>query len=101
MNTVITPTVGRKVWYQPSAQDKAGTFPMQCSAGQPLDATIISVWGDRMVNVLVTDIMGKQYPVLSCTLLQPGDEPSANADGQLVGRYVQWMPFQVGQAKAS
>ena len=99
--SVITPSVGRKVWYQPSVNDKAGSFPMQCAAGQPLDATIIAVWSDRMVNVLVTDIAGKQFPVLSCDLLQPGDEPSATASGQVIGRYVQWMPFQVGQAKAA
>lgn len=99
--SVIKPSVGRKVWYWPSVNDKSGSFPMSQSAGQPLDATVIAVWSDRMVNVLVTDTMGKQYPVLSCDLLQPGDEPRATESGQIIGRYVQWMPFQVGQSKAA
>lgn len=98
MNKVITPTVGRKVWYWPSVTDKAGSFPVQCVAGQPLDATVIAVWSDRMVNVLVTDICGKQFPVLSCDLLQPGETPHTNADGQIVGRYVEWMPYQQAQS---
>lgn len=97
---MIKPTVGRKVWYWPSTQDKSGTFPVQQVTGQPLDATIIAVWSDRMVNVMVTDIAGKQFPVLSCTLLQPGDPVPAYADGQVAGRYVEWMPYQQGQAKA-
>lgn len=96
---MIKPTVGRKVWYWPSASDKMGPVPMYQQAGQPLDATIIAVHGDRMVNVLVTDTMGRQFPVLSCELLQPGDEPRASVDGQIIGRYVEWVPYQVGQAK--
>lgn len=100
MSKVITPTVGRKVWYWPSASDKTGPVPMSQSTGQPLDATVIAVWSDRMVNVLVTDTMGKQFPVLSCDLLQPGEPPRANADGQIVGRYVEWMPYQQAQAAA-
>lgn len=97
---MIKPTIGRKVWYWPSASDKTGPVSMQQQTGQPLDATIIAVWGDRVVNVLVTDIVGKQFPVLSCDLLQPGDQPLANPDGQIIGRYVEWMPYQQGQVKA-
>lgn len=99
---VITPTVGRKVWYRPSASDLTGPIPMygsRVATAQALDATVIYVHGDRMVNVLVTDGMGKQFPVLSCTLLQGDDVPAADADGVVVGRYVEWMPYQQGQAK--
>jgi len=93
MNQVITPTVGRKVWYRPGANDVVGPVPMVVAGDQPLDATIIAVWGDHIVNVLVTDVMGKQFPALSVTLVQEGDEkPSA-------GRYVEWMPYQQGQAR--
>lgn len=95
---IITPTVGRKVWYWPSTNDKAGPIPMCTASGQPLDATVIAVWGDRCVNLLVTDAQGHQFPVLSCTLLQPGDKPDENAEGQLIGRYCEWMPYQQGQA---
>ena len=93
--SIIKPTVGRKVWYRPSKSDQTGPIPMQAATGQPLDATIIAVWGDRMINVLVTDIMGRQFPVLSCTLLQPGDIVSVDAEGMPVGRYCEWMPYQV------
>ena len=102
MNTtpkIITPTVGRKVWYRPSQFDKTGPVPMQAIKDQPLDATIIAVWGDRMVNVLVTDIMGRQFPVLSVTLKQEGDTMAVDAEGKEIGRYVEWMPYQQGQAK--
>lgn len=92
---MIKPTVGRKVWYRPSNPDQAGLHGMKVNGDQPLDATIIAVWGDRMVNVLVTDIVGRQFPVLSCWLVQEGDEKPEG------GRYVEWMPYQQGQAKAS
>lgn len=106
MSKVITPTVGRKVWYRPSAWDCTGPGAMQTAGDpihatgkQPLDATIIAVWSDRMVNVLVTDIMGKQFPVLSCQLLQPGENHAVDGDGNPIGRYCEWMPYQVGQAE--
>lgn len=95
---MIKPTVGRKVWYRPSKTDLTGPVPMsvcgsvQAGNEQPLDATIIAVWGDRCVNVLVTDIVGKRFPVLSVTLVQEGD---ITPDG---GRYVEWMPYQQAQA---
>ncbi len=105
MSKIITPTVGRKVWYRPSKYDTSGIFGMQVQApddnpagGQPLDATVIAVWGDRMVNLLVTDIAGKQFPVLSCTLLQPGDSPALGANDKPIGRYAEWMPYQVAAA---
>jgi hypothetical protein len=98
MSQIIKPTVGRKVWYRPSQGDKLGPIPMQASTGQPLDATIIAVWGDRMINVLVTDIVGRQFPVLSCMLLQPGDTPLTDLGGAPVGRYCEWMPYQVATA---
>jgi len=97
--SVIKPSIGRKVWYRPSKSDITGPMPMsicgsiEAGTAQPLDATVIAVWGDRCVNVLVTDIVGKQFPVLSATLVQAGDEAPA------AGRYVEWMPYQQGQAK--
>lgn len=98
MRKVITPTVGRKVWYWPSASDKTGPVPMTQQTGQPLDATVIAVHGDYMVNVLVTDVMGRQFPVLSCEMVQPGGTPRTDANGQVMGRYVEWMPYQQTQA---
>lgn len=93
---IITPTVGRKVWYRPCPNDLVGPVPMSVAGPadnrQPLDATVISVWGDRMVNLLVTDACGKQFAVLSATLLQDGDPIPTN------GRYAEWMPYQKTQA---
>lgn len=104
MSNVITPTVGRKVWYRPCANDLKGAIPMviagslEAGTAQPLDATVIAVWGDRMVSLLVTDAVGRQFPVLRCTLLQEGDQPATNTDGKVLGRYAEWMPYQLGQA---
>lgn len=99
MSKIITPTVGRKVLYRPSESDFKGPIPMAVVKDQPLDATVIAVWGDRMVNVDVIDITGRHFPVLSCDLLQEGDEPNKDANGKTVGRYCEWMPYQLGQAK--
>lgn len=96
---MIKPTVGRKVWYRPSNFDRQGPGAMTVSTGQPLDATVIAVWGDRMVNVLVTDILGKQFAKLSVPLFQDGDDESVkNASGEGGGGYAEWMPYQTTQA---
>lgn len=95
---MITPTVGRKVWYRPSTFDKTGVGAMQCATGQPLDATILAVWGDRCINVLVLDVYGKPFTKTSITLKQEGDEMPKDADGKEVGGYAEWMPYQQGQA---
>lgn len=106
MSKVITPSVGRKVWYRPSKNDLLGPGGMVCSAnmqdptsGQPLDATVLAVWGDRCVNVLVLDIAGKPFTKMSVRLLQEGDEKPKDPEGNNVGGYVEWMPYQQGQAK--
>lgn len=103
MSTTITPTVGRKVWYRPSAFDLQGPGAMVCVTGQPLDATVIAVWGDRMVNLLVVDTMGKAMPKLSTPLVQEGDTPpmlgAKDREGNPTpGGYAEWMPYQTAQA---
>ena len=95
---LIKPSVGRKVWYRPSEFDKSGPGGMSVAGVAPLDATVIAVWGDRMVNLLVVDIVGKTFPKLSVTLLQDGDVPAVGPDGKTVGGYAEWMPYQLGQA---
>ncbi|MBT9493876.1 MAG: hypothetical protein IV107_16375 [Paucibacter sp.] len=103
---LIKPTVGRKVWYRASAHDQTGPVPMSAqseTAGNPkrapLDATVIAVHGDRMVNLLVIDVYGKMFPKLSVTLLQEGDLIPMDAAGNEIGGYAQWMPYQAGQAR--
>lgn len=95
---MIVPTVGRKVWYRPSAADKAGNFGMKTAGIAPLDATIIAVWGDRCINIGVVDIAGKPFFVSSAVMHQEGDEFPKDANGDLIGGHAEWMPYQVGQA---
>ena len=100
---MITPTVGRKVWYRPSKNDLTGPVPMAMAGNpehnpQPLDATVLAVWGDRLVNVLVLDIYGKPFTKTSVKLIQDGDETPKDADGNEAFGYVQWMPYQAQQA---
>jgi hypothetical protein len=91
---IVSPTVGRKVWYRPTASDKAGNFGMACYGEQPLDATVIAVWGDRCVNLAVTDHAGKQFVRTSATLLQDGDPVPTDLEGKNAGGYAEWMPYQ-------
>jgi len=93
MTTLIKPTVGRDVWYRPTQADTQGIGRMFTLPGQPLAAKVLAVWGDRMVNVQVTDIGGRQFPITSCPLVQEGD-PVPDQGG-----YVEWMPFQLGRAR--
>ena len=106
MSTIIKPTVGRKVWYRPSQFDVQGPGGMQMAGSpdrpdlsQPLDATILAVWSDTCINVLVFDITGKPFTKMSTRLLQEGDAKPVDAAGKPVGGYVEWMPYQQGQAK--
>jgi hypothetical protein len=95
MTSSITPTVGRKVWYRPNGAilvlpDGTQFSPVQ-NSDQPMDATVIYVWGERMVNLDVTDHAGNRFIATSVTLLQDGDAYSP-------GAYAEWMPYQKGQA---
>ncbi len=103
--SIIKPTVGRKVWYRPSIHDKSGVGAMQTAGDQPLDATVIAVWGDRCVNLLIFDIVGKLFTKSSMTLVQEGDTKpmlgSLDANGKATpGSFAEWMPYQQVQAKA-
>ena len=87
--TLITPTIGRQVWFRPSKEDTLHT-----GFGEPLAATICRVWNDRMVNLQVIDVEGRAHARTSVLLLQ-GDEGYAPVTG-----HCEWMPYQKGQAKA-
>lgn len=93
MNQVISPTVGRKVWYRPAKADALGPVPMSFAFGKPLDATIVAVHGDRMVNVQILDGNGRAFTKTSVTLKQDGDEMYKDQDGAEVGGYVEWPSF--------
>lgn len=89
---MIKPTIGRKVWYWPSKNDKVGRGAMQCNAIDPLDATVVAVHGDRMVNLVVFDHNGNQHKCTSVTLKQEGD---ITREGEA---FAEWMPYQITQA---
>jgi hypothetical protein len=95
---MIKPTVGRKVWYYPSAEDKNGSPapggqpPMEVNSAEPLDATVVAVWGDRCVNLAIFDIHGALFARRSVRLLQDDDAVPE------FGRYATWIPYQVAQA---
>lgn len=92
---IIEPTVGRKVWYRPSEDDKAGRgdTAIETVNDQPVDATVVAVWSPRLVNLAIFDAVGGHHMRRSVTMVQPGDVLPAN------GHYCEWMPYQVGQAK--
>ncbi len=97
---IIKPSVGRKVWFWP---ESFGEWPKgmtviprgedEQDGPQPLDATIVYVHNDRLVNLLVVDHAGAMFPIQNVQLIQPGDQACA------AGHRAEWMPYQVGQAK--
>lgn len=96
---VITPTIGRRIWYVPSTYDRGGlkdkpSSIIEGSSTQPCDAGIVFVHNDRLVNLLVTDHNGNTHKRTSVTLWQPGDTIT-HADGG----YAVWMDYQQQQAQ--
>jgi hypothetical protein len=82
---MITPTVGRVVWFYPR-----GSKP----SDQPHAAIIAHVWSDTCVNLAIFDANGQPYPQghTSILLIQEGSEVPSG------GNYCTWMPYQLGQA---
>ena len=86
---MIKPTNGRVVLYTPSEADLVDGMAFYHA---PLDAHVVHVWNDRMVNLAVFDANGKLWARTSVTLLQDDDAPNP------LGRFCEWMPYQKGQA---
>lgn len=85
MSKVITPTVGRKVWLRLNGRTVEGLSAHDFHT--PFDATVVYVWGDRMVNLAARDHDGVPFSITSVPLLQEGDTaPKDNA-------YCEWMPY--------
>jgi len=89
---MIKPTVGRKVWYRPAVEVDAG---MVRNGDDPLDATVVAVHSDKMVNLSIFDANGTQHVRNSVELVQDGVQPPSD-----IG-YCEWMPYQIGQAAKS
>jgi hypothetical protein len=83
---IITPTVGRVVWFVPHGSLIDEKF-------QPCAAIVAYVHSDRLVNLTVFAHNGGSRPETSVTLVQEGDNKPES------GHYCKWMPYQIGQAQ--
>lgn len=83
---MITPTIGRVVWFQPS--HPTGTPDL----AQPHAVLIAYVHGDRCINVGGFDANGNPISACSVTLVQEGDLIPRH------GYYATWMPYQIKTA---
>lgn len=90
---LITPTVGRVVWFYPDANSAEAPFARHPEGKGPYAALIVHVWSDEMVNLCVLDAVGTPHPRTSVHLVHEDD-------GGWAAPYCTWMPFQKGQAKA-
>jgi hypothetical protein len=90
MSKVITPTVGRIVWFRPKRTDNI--FRDGLSADQPFSAMIIYVHSDRKVNLDVVGHTGFHWMRPETLLIQPGDDRPQVGDIN----FCEWMPYQVG-----
>ncbi|MED5607793.1 hypothetical protein OSS47_28280 [Pseudomonas citronellolis] len=89
---MIKPTVGRVVWFFPTAAYMRSRHLVFSDQSQPLAATIVYVHNDRMVNLVVSDQSGAGFGVSSVELVQEGVPVPAGSF------YCTWMPYQKGQA---
>ena len=93
---VIKPTIGRRVWFRPSAAFLASNpILTQFNPEQPMDAGIVYVHHDHMVNLIVTDHVGKTLAVPSVPLLAGHYVADEDTD---VYCCCEWMPYQKIQA---
>lgn len=83
---MIQPTIGRVVWYHPESSTEQQ---------QPYAAIVAHVWSDTCVNLAVFDSNGVATNKTSVFLYQGdgAERPSSS--------YAEWMPYQIGQAKAN
>lgn len=95
-STVIKPTIGRRVWFRPSGAFLASNpILTQLNPEQPMDAGIVYVQHDHMVNLIVTDHVGKTLAVPSVPLLAGHYVADEDTD---VYCCCEWMPYQKSQA---
>jgi hypothetical protein len=101
--TIITPTIGRRVWYWPSeaeyqasASNRTMVEPAMLlnDRDQPCDAGICYVHTDGTINLTVADHTGAMHARRSVPLLQ--DDAARDPNG-LIG-CAAWMPYQKTQA---
>ena len=84
---MISPTVGRVVWYYPEAGE------MNNYADQPFMAGVCYVHNDTLVNLKIVDHEGNGFAKTNVHLCQDAEVPKEGQCG--------WMPYQKGQAAAT
>jgi hypothetical protein len=89
---MIKPTIGRVVWFTPPSNSAEAGF---AGHGGHMAAIVAYVWSDTCVNLHVIDHNGNGHSRTSVPLVQEG-EPKPE-----LGYYCEWMPYQIGQAKAA
>lgn len=89
---VIKPTIGRRIWFRcnDSFAKEKGIY--RIDDAQAMDAGIVYVHGDTMVNLIITDHIGNTHAVNSVVIV--GD-----TDGNSHAMWCEWMPYQKEQAK--
>lgn len=92
---MIKPTIGRRLWFWPNGVTSLSNgAPLSIiDKSVPLDAGVVFVWNDRMLNLDVTDHYGNHHQATSVPLLQDDDERPT------VGAYATWMDYQKQVAK--
>lgn len=90
---MITPTIGRKVWYWPLDDSEINWVDVN----QACDATVVMVNGtsvsdESRVNLLIVDHLG--HPHFKANVLLRQEEDSTPHYS-----YAEWMPYQNAQAK--
>lgn len=78
---MISPTVGRIVWFYHSGEPE-----------NPMAAIVVKVHDDRLVNLCVFTHESHPHPRPHVVLLQDNDKPGERSE------WCAWMPFQQGQA---
>lgn len=95
MPKIITPTIGRRVWYWPSDVQVNSLGFNASDRSQPCDAGVVYVHSDTLVNLAVTDHNCTLHQCRNVRLLQEGDErPEVGS-----AAFAEWMPYQAAQAK--
>lgn len=95
---MITPTVGRVIWYRPGSNDDTMVLMgVDKAIPQPLAAFVIAVHPDGLINLHIIDSVGSTHTRYNVKIL--ADHDAVDHDSARYG-YAQWMPYQIGQAKA-
>lgn len=90
---MMAPSIGRKLHFYPNGVNFHST-PYCIDPSVPMDADVVYVWGDRMVNLNVRDHIGQVHAFTSITLRQPDDAIPQ-------GAYAEWPTFKAFQTLTS